>query len=295
MVVGLFGNATVLYIIYLFSHISQQKKTATSYLVANLAVADFLACLTFYPIWIIEFLQTILNKESDQHLFCKFSRSSIWSFLFASVTTLLAITLDRYLYIVKPLKYPMIVTRGRVFKAISAIWFLVCLFFVVQTFLWKLDSTFRSACILPAESFGFISELFIGYIPLILIFVLNFRMLKVARKQQKRILVESKRANGDKIKDSSHRIFHTFKMARTFFIVVTVLSFCVLIPTVIGFSIHFISDESSKRLWFLIFHYEFYGLNSIVNIFIYGMRHSKYRKAYGRILLKIFLCKNPTY
>ncbi|XP_028415629.1 alpha-1A adrenergic receptor-like [Dendronephthya gigantea] len=292
MLVGLLGNATVLIQIIFFS----KEKSATSYLVANLAVADFLACVTFYPTWIIEFLQTIMNKETDQHLFCMFSRSSIWSFLFASVATLLAITLDRYVYIVKPLKYHMIVTRGRVFKVISTIWFLVCLIFVAQTFLWKISPAFRSACTLPTDIIGIMVELSFSYIPLIFIFILHFRMLKVAREQQKRILAESKRGkvNAER-RDGSHRIFHAFKMARTFLIVVAVLSFCVFTPTIIAFTLRLVCDKSSVRLWFVVFHYEFYGLNSIVNAFIYGMRHSKYRKVYGRILLKIFLCKNPTY
>ena len=117
MIIGVLGNITVIIYIILL----REKRTATSYLVGNLALADLLVCLTFYPIWIIEFIQTILNIDSDQDLFCKLSRSTIWSLLFASVATLLAITVDRFLYIVKPLKYPLIVTKRRVFLAISAI------------------------------------------------------------------------------------------------------------------------------------------------------------------------------
>jgi hypothetical protein len=114
MIIGVLGNVTVIiYTIFL-----SKEKTATSYLVGNLALANLLVCLTFYPIWIIEFVLTILNIDSDQDLFCKLGRSTIWSLLFASVTTLLAITVDRYLYIVKPLKYPLIVTKRRVFLGV---------------------------------------------------------------------------------------------------------------------------------------------------------------------------------
>ena len=95
MIMGVLGNSTVIiYTIFL-----SKEETATSYLVGNLALADLLVCLTFYPVWIIEFIQTILNIDSDQDLFCKLSRSAIWSLMFASVATLLAITVDRYLYI----------------------------------------------------------------------------------------------------------------------------------------------------------------------------------------------------
>ena len=107
MITGVLGNVTVImYTIFL-----NKEKTATSYLVGNLALADLLVCVTFYPIWILEFIQTMLNIDNNQELFCKFSRTTVWVFMFASITTLLAITVDRYVYIVKPLRYPQIVTH----------------------------------------------------------------------------------------------------------------------------------------------------------------------------------------
>ena len=104
MIIGVSGNVTVI----MYTNFLNKKKTATSYLVGSLALADLLMCITFYPIWIIEFIQIILNIDNNQNLFCKFSRSTTWAFMFASIATLLAITVDRYLYIVKPLRYPQI-------------------------------------------------------------------------------------------------------------------------------------------------------------------------------------------
>ena len=127
MIIGVLGNVTVI----IYTIFWCKEKTATSYLIGNLALADLLVCLTFYPLWIVEFIQTILNIESDQDLFCKLSRSTIWSLLFASVATIFLITVDRYLFIVKPLKYPMIVTRRRVFLAISGIWLTACGVYVI--------------------------------------------------------------------------------------------------------------------------------------------------------------------
>jgi hypothetical protein len=86
-------------------------------------LADVLVCLAFYPVWIIEFIQTIFNIDSDQDLFCKLSRSTIWALVFASVASLLAITVDRYICIVKYLRYLLIVTKRGIFLAIIAgIW-----------------------------------------------------------------------------------------------------------------------------------------------------------------------------
>jgi hypothetical protein len=90
MIIGVLGNITVI----VYTILLRNEKTATSYLAGNLAVADLLVCLTFYPIWIIEFIQTILNIDSDKDVFCKSSRSTMWALLFASVATLLAIILS---------------------------------------------------------------------------------------------------------------------------------------------------------------------------------------------------------
>ena len=292
MIIGVLGNITVIiYTIFL-----SNEKTATSYLVGNLALADLLVCLTFYPIWIIEFAQTILNIDSDQDLFCKLSLSTIWALLFASVATLLAITVDRYLYIVKPLKYPLIVTKRRVFVAMTAIWLTTCCLFIVFLVHVRVDGRLRSLCDLH-EGLHYFKKVFIGHIPTILIVILNVRILIIAEKQRKLILAETVAAvntcNGQGVGKMAaiNRFFRALKAVKTFSIVVAVLTFCVLTPTVIGLVLY---KTSYRQLWSVVFHYEFYGINSIVNAFIYGMRHIKYRKAYGRILLKILRCKKLT-
>ena len=127
MIIGVLGNVTVI----IHTIFSSKEKTATSYLVGNLALADLLVCLTFYPIWIIEFILIMLNIDNGQDLFCKFSRATMLALMFASIATLLAITADRYVYIVKPLRYLQIVTHRRVFLAVSGIWITACCLFTV--------------------------------------------------------------------------------------------------------------------------------------------------------------------
>ena len=295
MIIGVLGNIIVI----IYTILLSKEKTATSYLVGNLAVADLLMCLIFYPIWIIEFLQTMLHIDNDQDLFCKLSRSTSWSLLFASVATLLAITVDRYLYIVKPLKYPLIVTKGRVFLAISGIWLTACcLCSVLLVHLGGYGTGQRSVCF-AGENALLLMSIFLCCVPLILIFILNLRILNVARKQRKRILAETTVTVNISSELQSKRLIGIvrllvgFKAAKTFAIVVAVLTFCVLTPTVVGVVIDRYC-KSCYQLWYIVFQFEFYGMNSIVNAFIYGMRHIKYKKAYGNILLKILRCKKLT-
>ena len=295
MIIGVLGNVTVI----IHTIFSNKEKTATSYLIGNLALADLLMCLTFYPIWIIEFIQTMLNIDNDQDLFCKFSRSTVWAFMFASVATLLAITVDRYLCIVKPLRYPQIVTHRRVFLAVSGIWITACCIFIVWYIHVISYRDFRSFCDTPgtANSIHYFSEAFAGYSPLFLIFLLNFHLLTVACRQRRRILAETTIASANNSTEETTnrmsfvlRFFVALKAAKTFAIVVAVLTICILTPIVVGRIINVFCDDACEQIWYVVLNYELYGINSVVNAFIYGMRHVKYRKAYLRILFKLFSC-----
>ena len=179
MFIGVCGNIAVI-ILTRTSKFWSKEKTQTSYLVGNLALADLLMCLTLYPAWIVEFTLTILDIESDQLLFCQFSRSFVNSFQFASVASLLAITVDRYRYIVKPLNYPLIVTRRRVFAGISAIWLTACCNFALWFVYVEVHGTaLRSICFL-SDSIHYPLGTFQTYIPVSVMIVLNCRILLVS-------------------------------------------------------------------------------------------------------------------
>ena len=247
MSIGVLGNITVI----IYTTLLSREKTATSYLVGNLALADLLVCLTFYPIWIIEFILTILNIDSDQDLFCKLSRSTIWSLLFASMATLLAITVDRYLYIVKPLKYPLIVTKRRVFLAISGVWLTTCCVCVVFLVCFRYQLGLRNFCDIKSHGIQHLLIYnFVTFLPLSVIIILNIWILIVAEKQRKRILAEtalpvttSNGQPGNKM-SAIHGFFRAHKAVKTFSIVVAVLVFCVLIPNVVGPVLYYYCNDS---------------------------------------------------
>ena len=294
MGIGVTGNIAVV----ICNIFMEKERTATSYLIGNLALADLLTCLTFYPVWIVEFIKTIFEVESDLNLFCKLSRSSSWMLLFVSIATLFAITLDRYIFIVKPLKYPILVTRQRVLPAILGIWVTGCGIFALLGLNYRTYPRYRSLCYVSYD-IGWSTTIFIGYIPLILLFILNFKMLTVARRQRRRILAETTTVDTDHTDDRElpntsasgvRRILLAWKGVKTFFIVIVVLVICCFIPTVVGRTLLYICSETCQQVWYVVVNYELYGINSIVNPFIYGMRHIKYRRAYGHIVFKLFGC-----
>ena len=296
MFMGVCGNIAVI-ILARTSKFCSKEKTETSYLVGNLALADLLMCLTLYPAWIVELILTILDSESDQLLLCKLSRSSVHSLLFASAASLLAVTVDRYIYIVKPLKYPLIVTRRRVFAGISAIWLTICCIFAFCYVHVEIYHTgLRSTCFL-SNSLHYPLLTFQTYIPVSAIVILNWRILLVSRQQRKNILAQTLPAqdnntNEDHLNKKTRmklfvRFFVGFKATKTFSIVVAVLIFCILLPTLVGTILYYICSKPCQRYFNVIFYHDFYGINSVVNAYIYGMRHVKYRKAFGKLLLKV--------
>lgn len=300
MLLGIIGNASVI----IYTVFVNKEKTASSYLVANLALADILMCLTT-PIWIAEFVKTLLDIESDQDLFCNLSRSTIWALLFASASSLIAITVDRYLYIVKPLRYAVIVKMQRVFVSILAIWLASCCRFIVSLVHCKRSSKgLRSLC--EVDPYGITYFVYVtNYLPLAVIVIFNFFILLVAESQRKRLFplpeaspttVAISDLNGQNVTNHMNgirRFFRARKAVQTFSIVVAMLAFCLLTPAIIGKALNSCSN-SCLQVWFVIFNYEFYGINSIVNAFIYGIRHIKYRKAYRQILLSLIRCNRLT-
>ena len=93
-IVGILGNACVIiYNVFLY-----HSKTPTSYFVVNLAIIDLLTCGIIYPVWITKFVRSVLGVTNDQKLFCFVDQISPISVLL-SILTLLAITVDKFIFI----------------------------------------------------------------------------------------------------------------------------------------------------------------------------------------------------
>ena len=86
-------------------------------------------------------------------------------------------------------------------------------------------------------------------------------------KQRKRILVKTTIPNVDNSTEESGntsrnrfllKFFVALKTAKTFAIVVAVLTFCILTPTIVGRMLHEFCTVSCRQLWYVVFHYELY-------------------------------------
>ena len=72
--------------------------------------------------------------------------------------------------------------------------------------------------------------------------------------------------------NSAVRFFVAFKAAKTFAIAVAALTFCILTASVVELILRDVFTDACKQFWFVVLHYEFSGLNSIVNAFILSVK-----------------------
>uniref|UniRef100_A0A183CBI1 G_PROTEIN_RECEP_F1_2 domain-containing protein n=1 Tax=Globodera pallida TaxID=36090 RepID=A0A183CBI1_GLOPA len=121
LVVG--GNALVIAAVML----RRRLRSATGLLILSLAVADLLVGLVILP---FSLANEVLNGfwVFGDTWCTAWLTIDIWMST-SSVYNLVAISVDRYIAIIKPLKYPMIITKFRARLIVAAVWissFIVC-------------------------------------------------------------------------------------------------------------------------------------------------------------------------
>lgn len=97
-IVALFGNGLVCYVV----HNTPRMKTVTNYFIVNLAVGDILMTVFCVPFSFVSML--ILRYWPFGEVMCKVVNYSQAVSVLVSAYTLLAISIDRYMAIMRPLK-----------------------------------------------------------------------------------------------------------------------------------------------------------------------------------------------
>jgi hypothetical protein len=117
------GNALVIAAVAL----RRRLRSPTGLLLLSLAVADLLVGLLVLPFSSVHELFAHYWAFGD--VWCQmWLNVDVWMCT-ASIYNLVAISLDRYIAIIKPLNYPMLVTKHRVRVCIGCVWlgsFIIC-------------------------------------------------------------------------------------------------------------------------------------------------------------------------
>ena len=115
-IVAAAGNGSIIFLVCS----KRRLLTKTNAFIISLAVADLGVGISVFP---SGFFCEIVKTSDDSSSRCKNINPRIrWLFGYASVTSLCSLVLDRYVAIVKPLKYLNFMSRGRVIKMIFVSW-----------------------------------------------------------------------------------------------------------------------------------------------------------------------------
>ena len=226
IIVGLLGNIGVI----VYNTIINDKKTPTTYFLVNLAISDIIVCVTFFPPWVFEFISILAKKENNHSPICKIRITSSYTSTALSIANLLAITIDRSLFITKPLKYPRIMTWKRTYMLLAVIWILAIV--NANFVLFNIGNTPAGAvrCTMKDKTTATIITIFSFYIPVAGVLFLNYTIYKVAKVQRRKIReccsAQETKASMNTAGRRGH--FQQMKMIKTFAIVLGVLLFCVL-------------------------------------------------------------------
>ena len=110
-ILAIAGNGFIIFLV----HSKRQLRTKTNAFVVSLAVADFCVGLSVIPF-------PFFCGTNCKWLGVSWMKLLRWLFGYASVTNLCSLVLDRYIAVVKPLKYLTLMTRRRVVQMIFFSW-----------------------------------------------------------------------------------------------------------------------------------------------------------------------------
>lgn len=185
VVVVVLGNALVIAAVLL----RRRLRSATGLLILSLSLADLLVGTVILPF-------SIANEVLDQYWIFGESWCTIWLTMdiwmcTASIYNLVAISIDRYIAIIKPLNYPMLVTKFRARCTVAVVWigsFIICSpsFFLASSIKDK-DTPCRCTPAHAGRTYVIFSASSSFYIPMIIVVFVYFRIYIAARAATKSI------------------------------------------------------------------------------------------------------------
>ncbi|KAM9841709.1 alpha-1A adrenergic receptor [Aulostomus maculatus] len=180
VIFGVLGNILVILSVLCHHH----WRSVTHYFIANLAAADLLLSSAVLP---FSATSEALGQWVFGRAFC-----SVWAALdvlccTASILSLCVISIDRYLAVSYPLRYPALATGRRGLAAVAVLWGVSAAISVGPLFGWKEpDPEDETVCRITEEpGYALFSALGSFYIPLAIILAMYCRVYNVAKRETK--------------------------------------------------------------------------------------------------------------
>lgn len=172
-VMSLLGNGFTIYIITT----RRRLLTLPNWFILSLAVADFLFVLCYFP---ASFFCNLLFDSCNREY--RIMVASL--FMYASVTNLVAMTIDRYIAIALPLRYIVLVTSRRALAVICSAWAFSLLLAPIQYQVERADSKSLH------RVFEITRLVTVEVTPTVILVVSTIRMLLIRRKHTRQATIQ---------------------------------------------------------------------------------------------------------
>lgn len=275
----LFGNVLVL-----ISIIRTPKlQTYPNVFVANLAVADLMVGIIGLPMFLKNLFVT--EGETSPHWVCALTLFGTVFPAALSAYAVFGITVDRYIFIVKPLHYTQYVTKKRVVIFLTGIWIYNLVMYAFPLLLKQSKDVSYLFC-----GLGNVYPIYVVYGIVIqmvcfgaLIFILYIRVIIVAKKHSNQIDIQLKSLENNSIKNKKKSRMEGIRQAKMFFCV-TAAMFISWMPTAVNFSVYILQgDTAVYHIMGNICVFTMY-IFSFVNPLIYAARSADFRIAFQNTL-----------
>lgn len=251
----------------------RQLRTKTNAFVVSLAVADFCVGMTAVPS--LFFSKVDPNETHPEDEFSADGKDLMrWFFMDASVTNMCTLVLDRYMAIVKPLKYLIFMKRRRVIEIIFLAWAIPVGFITVES---CLLFTLKTPVI--GDIFVWLVMIFYEFSPCFMLIFCFASMLSVLCKHDRaaRLLAKQLRFNNNALRKPQEKTAVSI-MA----MVISVFIVCYAVHLRCGFLIVF-KNHTDKLCD--VYHAQvlFVVLNSAVNPLAYALFKRDIKKELQRL------------
>uniref|UniRef100_A0A3Q1IIM4 G-protein coupled receptors family 1 profile domain-containing protein n=1 Tax=Anabas testudineus TaxID=64144 RepID=A0A3Q1IIM4_ANATE len=295
MAVGITGMLGNFLVIYAFCR-SRSLRTPSNIFIINLAVTDFLMCLTQTPVFFITSMHKrwiFGNKGCELYAFCGAL------FGICSMMTLMVIAVDRYMVITRPLASLGVMSSRKALNIVAVAW--------VYSMGWSLPPFFGWSAYVPeglmtscswdymtftpsVRSYTMLLFTFVFFIPLAIIIFCYCRIFRAIRHTTQAI----RKISCDGSRDSAkrfHKMKSEWKMAKIALIVILlfVVSWapysCAALTAFAGYADMLTPYMNSVPAVIA-------KASAIHNPIVYAITHPKYRSALSRYIpyLGVLLC-----